>query len=153
MNSNRIYTSKTAVFAAAAAIIGVGTAVYSFYRYKDRKMRDLIQELTRKLELGLKKHSKAAKSRVTLIEHISDWEKIRDEFIPYLSSNPVLGFDCEWVSPGSHLGIQTLGKISLIQLALDNGWCVLFRMNKLRVIPKDLHKILASKSVIKVVKN
>lgn len=45
----------------------------------------------------------------------------------------MLGFDCEWVSyPGAR------NPVALLQLSAPNGFCALFRLNKIRHVPEPL---------------
>ena len=48
---------------------------------------------------------------------------------------PIIGLDCEWVTPrpqaGSKKGCRP-HKVALLQLATASGWCVLVRLCKLK---------------------
>lgn len=56
----------------------------------------------------------------------------------------VLGLDCEWVTKGKRR------PVALLQLATPDGLCTLFRLCRLKEVPKDLAEVLEDKSILKV---
>ena len=88
-----------------------------------------------------------SKVEVTLITDLREWSKISAEFFAEVNTHRVLGFDAEWVTDKAS-GI--VRKTALIQLATHRGWVVLFRLNRLGSIPKDLIPVLEDETVLKL---
>ncbi|KAG8212695.1 hypothetical protein J437_LFUL019593, partial [Ladona fulva] len=63
------------------------------------------------------------------------------------SSFPVLGMDCEWV-PDRKSGEKS--PVALLQLATVSGFCALFRLSHMPVIPESLKELLRNGDILKV---
>ena len=86
-----------------------------------------------------------ASTRVVLISNPADWEEVIKELRSHLTTFPVLGLDCEWVSEGGKAN-----PVCLLQLATVKGLVILIRLNTAGPLPIALKKILASFEVFKV---
>ncbi|XP_056623772.1 exonuclease 3'-5' domain-containing protein 2 isoform X2 [Triplophysa dalaica] len=84
-----------------------------------------------------------------VVSSIEEWEAVWPAFQMDLSSYPVLGLDCEWVSFKGKASA-----VSLLQLATFSGRCVLVRLLPFRdarlPLPKSLIGVLSDPRVLKV---
>ena len=86
-----------------------------------------------------------ASTRVVLVSKPSDWGEVMKELRSHLTTFPVLGLDCEWVSQGGKAN-----PVCLLQLATVKGLVILIRLNTAGPLPIRLKEILASFEVFKV---
>ena len=82
---------------------------------------------------------------MVLISNPSDWGEVVKELRNQLTTFPVLGLDCEWVSEGGKAN-----PVCLLQLATVKGLVLLIRLNTVGPLPISLKEILASFEVFKV---
>ncbi|XP_041972603.1 exonuclease 3'-5' domain-containing protein 2 [Aricia agestis] len=61
------------------------------------------------------------------------------------SAYHAIGFDCEWVTDNGHRQ-----PVALLQLSTYDGFCLLFRLNKLKLITGSLKELLEDDSLYKV---
>jgi hypothetical protein len=87
------------------------------------------------------------KCRVSVVQTMQEWEQLESELLKHVERHPLIGLDCEWVTPRNGGAPR---KISLLQLATADGWCVLLRLNKLKLCPKSLFPVLADPAIIKL---
>ena len=80
-----------------------------------------------------------------LITGPSDWKDVIRELKSHLTTFPVLGLDCEWVSENGKARA-----VCLLQLASVKGLVLLIRLNTVGPLPIALKEILASFEVFKV---
>lgn len=80
-----------------------------------------------------------------LITGPSDWRDVIRELKSHLTTFPVLGLDCEWVSENGKARA-----VCLLQLASVKGLVLLIRLNTVGPLPIALKEILASFEVFKV---
>ena len=74
-----------------------------------------------------------------------EWQEVYPLLARDLSSLPLLGVDCEWVTRANHVS-----PVSLLQLATVSGLCVLVRLCHMETIPQSLRSLLASDDVYKL---
>jgi len=84
-------------------------------------------------------------TRLVLISNPADWGEVLKELRSHLTTFPVLGLDCEWVSEGGKAN-----PVCLLQLATVKGLVLLIRLNTVGLLPICLKEILASFEVFKV---
>jgi hypothetical protein len=135
MSLSKILPKSSSVWAAAGISAAAAAAALYF------KRRSELNEERVKRMFSDRIDSSSDCIRITVVESEQQFKSIEAELISYLESNPIVGFDCEWVGEK---------KISLIQLATTDGWCVLVRLSKTMVVPKGLYPILADPKVIKL---
>ncbi|XP_037943336.1 exonuclease 3'-5' domain-containing protein 2 isoform X1 [Teleopsis dalmanni] len=83
--------------------------------------------------------------RIELVDSVEKCDAVVADLKKQCIKNPVLGFDCEWITVN--------GKrrpVALLQLATDNGLCALFRLCHLRPIPVCLRELLLNDRILKV---
>jgi len=82
---------------------------------------------------------------IYLVNTASDWARVLPLLLKDMSSLPVIGLDCEWVSLDGKSG-----PVSMLQLATCSGMCVLVRLCNMATIPNTLKEVLARQDIFKV---
>ena len=145
--------SRNSALLLSTGLIGVGAASGLAYilvqrRKRQRKLSRLRDDV--RIKLARQMHNLPphhnTRGRITVVNYLPEWEAIEEEVKDRLECAPWLGLDCEWVSPRE----GAPHRIALIQLALEGGWCILLRMNKLQILPKGVAPIFLDPNILKL---
>ena len=123
------------VILGSGVIFATGIILWTFNQSKKRNvnfLRDKVQQISCHGRKDVK---------VIVVETLQDWIEISPTLMNEVSKLQLVGFDVEWYNNG---------KISLMQLALPNGFCILIRLNRLKVIPSELKNLLADSDILKI---
>ena len=114
-------------FATAATIACV---MFRRWLSSTRSIRSISRLLADRLEAS--QHG----VRVSMVSTEAQWKALEEELLHEIKRVPIIGLDCEWVTPRPQPGGSKEGcrphKVALLQLATASGWCVLVRLCKLR---------------------
>ena len=123
------------VILSSGILLGTGFIIWKYYLSRKSSFKSLREKLQQILCYGRKDVN------VVIVENLNDWKEVSPEFIKEADILRLVGFDVEWYNNG---------KISLMQLALPNGNCLLLRLNRMKVIPCEIQSILLDKNILKI---
>ena len=120
------------VILSSGILLGTGFIIWKYHLSKNSSFKSLREKLQQILCYGRKDVN------VVIVENLDDWKEVSSEFIKEANILQLVGFDVEWFNNG---------KISLMQLALPNGNCLLLRLNRMNDIPYEIQSILVDKNI------
>lgn len=93
------------------------------------------------------KRSTHKTEKCIIIESVEDWELHQSEITHEFIKSKVIGIDCEWVTVE-----DKRNPVSLLQLANDDGFCVLIRLSCIPewFIPTCFSPLLGNENILKV---
>ncbi|XP_052770406.1 exonuclease 3'-5' domain-containing protein 2-like isoform X2 [Mya arenaria] len=118
------------VMISSAAVLGATYFICHLHKRKKRRNVGSCWEFRRRDEKDIK-----------IVSNVEEWESVYPVLSSKCSVIKAVGFDCEWV---------VSSKVSLVQIATVDGFCVLVRIHMLSPIPQSLTDFLADKSILKV---
>ncbi|XP_055322326.1 uncharacterized protein LOC129578174 [Sitodiplosis mosellana] len=80
---------------------------------------------------------------IRIVSNAAECQSVVERLRIHCDRYNVLGFDCEWNTPGGR-------KVALLQLATYRGLCALIRLCKMKTIPVELQAILEDENILKV---
>ncbi|XP_044738068.1 exonuclease 3'-5' domain-containing protein 2 isoform X2 [Chrysoperla carnea] len=112
--------------------VALGISLYGVYLYLKRK-NNIIVNLLNNAQI------------VVVNKETSNLDQLAEILLSHIREQPILGFDCEWITEG-----KKRRPIALLQLATYKQFCVILRLTQLPDIPKTFKQILANENVLKV---
>ena len=122
----------------SGVIFATGIIIYGLWKFNQSKKGN-VKLLRNKVQQILCHGRKEVK--IILVETLQDWKEFCPILLNEVSKLHLVGFDVEWYNNG---------KISLMQLALPNGYCILIRLNRLKEMPSELKSLLADRNIMKI---
>ena len=123
------------VILSSGVILVTGIILWKCYQSKKATLRSLREKLQEILCYGRKEVN------ILVVETLQEWHKLAPIFVKEVNKLQLIGFDVEWYNNG---------KISLMQIALPNGNCLLLRLNRLKIIPEEVKSMLADSTILKI---
>ncbi|CAK1548737.1 unnamed protein product [Leptosia nina] len=82
---------------------------------------------------------------IKIVENTVDCDEVIKEILKQCVVSRAIGFDCEWVTVNGNKR-----PVALIQISTYDGFCGLFRLNKLQHCPESLKELLEDEKIYKV---